>query len=38
LSEATVETVEPLAYVQRDFEINDLRLGDFEVRPTPVSP
>lgn len=37
LSEATVDTLEPRAYIQRDFEINDLRLGDFEVQPAPVS-
>jgi hypothetical protein len=38
LAEATVDTVEPLAHVRRNFEIDNLRLGDFEVRPAPVSP
>jgi hypothetical protein len=38
LSEATVDTVEALAHIRRDFEINNLRLGNFEVRPAPVSP
>jgi hypothetical protein len=38
LSEATVDTVEALAHIRRDFEINNLRLGSFEVRPAPVSP
>ena len=38
LSEATVDTVEPLAHIRRNFEIDNLRLGDFEVRPAPVSP
>jgi hypothetical protein len=38
LSEARVVTVEPLAHIRQDFEIDNLRLGDFEVRPVPVSP
>ncbi len=38
LSEARVDTVEPLAHVRRNFEINNLRLADFEVHPAPVSP
>jgi len=38
LSEARVDTVEPLAHIRRNLEINNLRLGDFEVRPAPVSP
>ena len=37
LSEAAVDTVEPLAHIRQNFEI-DLWLGDFEVRPAPVSP
>jgi hypothetical protein len=38
LSEATVDTLEALAHIRRDFEINNLRLGSFEVRPALVSP
>ena len=38
LSEARVDTVEPLAYVQRNFEIDNLRLGDFQRDAAPVSP
>ena len=38
LSEAMVDTVEPLAHIRRNLEIDNLRLGDFEVRPAPVSP
>lgn len=38
LSEAMVDTVEPLAYVQRNFEIDNLRLGDFQRDAAPVSP
>ena len=38
LSEATVNTVEPLAHIRRNFEIDNLRLSDFEVHPAPVSP
>jgi hypothetical protein len=38
LSEARVDTVEPLAYVQRNFEIDNLRLGDFQRGAAPVSP
>ena len=38
LSEATVDTVEPLAHIRRNFGIDNLRLGDFEVRPAPASP
>jgi hypothetical protein len=38
LSEARVNTVEPLAHIRRNFEIDNLRLSDFEVRPAPVSP
>jgi hypothetical protein len=38
LSEASVDTLEPLAHIRRNFEIDNLRLGDFEVRPAPVSP
>jgi hypothetical protein len=38
LSEARVDTVEPLAHIRRNFEIGNLRLADFEVHPAPVSP
>src|SRR5882762_1114782 len=38
LAEARVDTVEALAHIRRNFEIDNLRLGDFEVRPAPVSP
>ena len=38
LSEVEVDTVEPLAHIRRNFEIDNMRLGDFEVRPAPVSP
>jgi hypothetical protein len=38
LSEAAVDTVEPLAHIRQNFEIDNLWLGDFEVRPAPVSP
>jgi hypothetical protein len=37
-SEATVDTVAPLAYIQRNFEIQNLRLGDFQLDAAPVSP
>ena len=38
LSEARVGTVEPLAHIRRNLEIDNLRLGDFEVRPAAVLP
>ena len=38
LSEARVGTVEPLAHIRRNLEIDILRLGDFEVRPAAVLP
>jgi len=38
LAEARVDTVEALAHIRRNFEIDNLRLGDFEVRPAAVSP
>ena len=38
LSEATVDTLEPQAYIRRHFEIKDLRLSDFEAQPEPISP
>lgn len=38
LSEARVETVEPLAYIRRNFEIDNLRLGDFQRDAAAVSP
>lgn len=34
LSDAVIESLEPLAHVRRDFELDGLRLGEFEVRPT----
>jgi hypothetical protein len=37
-SEGRVDAVEALAHIRRSFEIDNLRLGDFEVRPAPVSP
>jgi hypothetical protein len=37
-SEATVDTVAPLAYIQRNFEIQNLRLGDFQLDAAPVPP
>jgi hypothetical protein len=36
--QAAVDTVESLAHIRQNFEIDNLRLGDFEVRPAPVSP
>lgn len=38
LSEARVDTVEPLAHIQRNFEVDNLRLRDFQVDRTTVSP
>lgn len=38
LSEARVDTVEPLAYIQRNFQIDNLRLGNFQVDAATVSP
>jgi hypothetical protein len=38
LAEGLVDTLEPLAHIRRPFEIDNLRLGDFEVHSTPVSP
>jgi hypothetical protein len=32
-SQALVDTIEPLAYIQRNFTIDNLRLADYEVRP-----
>lgn len=37
-SEGRVDTVEPLAHIRRNFEIDNLRLSDFQISPTPVSP
>jgi hypothetical protein len=37
-SEGRVDAVEALAHIRRSFEVDNLRLGDFEVRPAPVSP
>jgi hypothetical protein len=33
VSEARIETAEILAHIKRSFQIDNLRLGDFEVRP-----
>jgi hypothetical protein len=38
LSEARVDTIEPLAYIQRNFTINNLRLADYEVPRAPAQP
>jgi hypothetical protein len=38
LAEARVDTVEPIAHIRQNFEVDNLRLGDFEVRPAPASP
>src|SRR6267378_3083887 len=38
LAEGMVDTLEPLAHIRRTFEIDNLRLGDFEVRLAPFSP
>jgi hypothetical protein len=38
LSEGVVETEEPLAHIQRTFEISNLHLSDFEKLQMPVSP
>ncbi len=38
LKDGMVDSLEALAHVRRDFRIDDLRLGNFEVRPVPVSP
>lgn len=35
LSDVVIESVEPLLHMQRNFEIDGLRLSDFEVRLTP---
>jgi hypothetical protein len=32
-SQALVDTIEPLAYIERNFTIDNLRLADYEVRP-----
>jgi hypothetical protein len=32
-----IESIEPLAHISRNFEIRNLRLGDYEVRVTPLS-
>jgi hypothetical protein len=37
-SEGRVDAVEALAHIRRSFEVDNLRLGDFEVRPALVSP
>jgi len=34
LSDAVIDSLEPLAHVRRDFELDGLRLGEFEVHPT----
>jgi hypothetical protein len=38
LSEARVDTIAPLAYLQRKFTIGDIRLADYEVPRTPAEP
>jgi hypothetical protein len=37
LSEAIVDTMEPRAYIQREFEINDLRLEDSDAQLSPIA-
>jgi hypothetical protein len=37
-SEARVDTIEPLAYLRRNFTIDDLRLADYEVHPAAIGP
>ena len=34
LSDVVIDSLEPLGHVQREFELNGLRLGEFEVNPT----
>jgi hypothetical protein len=34
VSEALVDTIEPLAYIKRSFTIDNLRLADYEVQPS----
>jgi hypothetical protein len=36
VSDVVIESVEPLAHLRREFEIDNLRLSDFEVRLTPL--
>jgi hypothetical protein len=36
VSEVVIQSQEPLAHVKREFEIDGLRLGEFEVKPTSV--
>ncbi len=36
ISEAQVETFEPIAHIKRDFEIDDVRLNDFVAKPPGV--
>lgn len=38
LTKGMVDTMKVLAHVRRTFEIDSLRLGDFEVRSSPASP
>jgi hypothetical protein len=33
LSDAVIDSLEPVAHVQREFELDGLRLGEFEVHP-----
>jgi hypothetical protein len=33
LSDVVIDSLEPLGYVRREFELDGLRLGEFEVRP-----
>jgi hypothetical protein len=34
LSDVVIDSLEPLGHVRREFELNGLRLGEFEVNPT----
>jgi hypothetical protein len=34
VSEVVIQSQEPLAHVKREFEIDGLRLEEFEVKPT----
>jgi hypothetical protein len=33
LSDVVIDSLEPLGHVQREFELDGLRLGEFEVNP-----
>ncbi len=36
-SEVAIETLEPLAHLRHDFEIDNVRLSDFESQPSSMS-